>query len=114
MARRIGDLPNIAELEMLRRIGDATDAAKIVTLLFLRVGESWTVVQVRYRADPVLERKCSTHRRLVSFPDSILHVKQGNGGMKCRTREQKGCPLLSRTNVFRSDAKVGNEWGRRD
>ena len=54
VARRIGDLPNIAELEMLRRIGDATDAAKIVTLLFLRVGESWTVVQVRYRADPVL------------------------------------------------------------
>ena len=86
MARRIGDLPDIAELEMLRRIGDATDAAKIVTLLFLRVGESWTVVQVRYRADPVLERKCSTHRRLVSFPDSILHVKQGNGGMKCRTQ----------------------------
>jgi hypothetical protein len=36
-------------------------------------------------------------------------------GILATCREQKGCPLLlSRTDIFGSDAMVGNEWGRRD
>jgi hypothetical protein len=35
-------------------------------------------------------------------------------GVLATCREQKGCPLPSRTDILRSDAKVGNERGRRD